>query len=89
MFVLLYKYVIFALFMLNITPFQANVLFPYPLKTSGLKWVNYLFFVWIMWYLFFVNNNKFTITIMMIKIINVKNFVESYFLREFNQQFSK
>ena len=43
MFVLLYKYVIFALFMLNINPFQANVLFPYPLKTSGLKWVNYLF----------------------------------------------
>ena len=43
MFVLLYKYVIFALFMLNINPFQANVLFPYPLKTSGLKWVIYLF----------------------------------------------
>ena len=32
MFVLLYKYVIFALFMLNITPFQANVLFPYHWK---------------------------------------------------------
>ena len=26
---------------------------------------------------------------MMIKIINVKNFLESYFLREFNLQFSK
>ena len=33
--------------------------------------------------------NKCTITIMMIAIISVKSFVERYFFREFNQQFSK